>query len=140
MVESRDPAGRTRHKVAVQSGPAEEDLMDVSVNTRTTDDGIAVVEVAGEVDVYTAPTLRQHLRDATSNGARRIVVDMTEVKFLDSTGLGVLVGAMGRIREVDGTLRLVVASDHILKVLRITGLDGLIPVDADLETALAASA
>jgi anti-sigma B factor antagonist len=113
--------------------------MDVSVNTRTTDDGIAVVEVAGEVDVYTAPTLRQHLRDATSAGALRIVVDMTEVQFLDSTGLGVLVGAMGRIRELDGTLRLVVASDHILKVLRITGLDGLIPVDPDLDAALAAS-
>lgn len=112
--------------------------MDVSVSTRTTDDGIAVVEVAGEVDVYTAPTLRQHLRDATAGGAQRIVVDMTEVKFLDSTGLGVLVGAMGRIREVDGNLRLVVSSDHILKVLRITGLDGLIPVDDDVDAALAA--
>jgi anti-sigma B factor antagonist len=113
--------------------------MDVSVSTRTADGGVAVVEVSGEVDVYTAPTLRQHLRDATGAGTKRIVVDMTNVKFLDSTGLGVLVGAMGRVRETDGDMRLVVTSDHILKVLRITGLDSLIPVDEDLESALAAA-
>ena len=113
--------------------------MDLSVNTRTTDAGIAVVEVAGEVDVYTAPTLRQHLRDATGGSTPKVVVDMSEVTFLDSTGLGVLVGAMGRVREAEGTMRLVVNSDHILKVLRITGLDALIPVDADIDTALAAS-
>ena len=113
--------------------------MDLSVNTRTLDDGVVVVEVAGEVDVYTAPTLRQHLRDATSGASPRIVVDMAAVKFLDSTGLGVLVGAMGRVREADGSMRLVVTSDHILKVLRITGLDALIPVDADIDAAIAAS-
>jgi len=112
--------------------------MDLSVNTRT-DGAVSVVEVAGEVDVYTAPTLRQHLREASGGSAPRIVVDMTEVKFLDSTGLGVLVGAMGRVKEADGTLRLVVASDHILKVLRITGLDALIPVDGDAAAAIAAS-
>ena len=112
--------------------------MDLSVNTRT-DEGVSVVEVAGEVDVYTAPTLRQHLREASGGPAPRVVVDMTEVKFLDSTGLGVLVGAMGRVKEADGTLRLVVSSDHILKVLRITGLDALIPVDADAATAVSAA-
>ena len=113
--------------------------MDVSVSTRKADGDVAVVEVAGEVDVYTAPELRQQLRDATGQGVRRVVVDMTGVKFLDSTGLGVLVGAMGRIRESDGDMRLVVTSDHILKVLRITGLDALIPVDDNLDSALAAS-
>ena len=113
--------------------------MDVSVTTRTADEGVAVVEVSGEVDVYTAPTLRQHLRDATTAGTKRIVVDMTNVKFLDSTGLGVLVGAMGRVRETDGDMRLVVTSDHILKVLRITGLDALIPVDEDVESAVGAA-
>jgi anti-sigma B factor antagonist len=112
--------------------------MDLSVNTRTAD-GVAVVEVAGEVDVYTAPTLRQHLRDVSSGERPRIVVDMAEVKLLDSTGLGVLVGAMGRVRESEGTLRLVVTSDHILKVLRITGLDALIPVDTDAEQAIEAA-
>lgn len=114
--------------------------MDLSVSTRTTDSGVVVVEVDGEVDVYTAPTLRQHLRDASTGSAPRVVVDMARVTFLDSTGLGVLVGAMGRVREADGTLHLVVSSDHILKVLRITGLDALIPVDDTLESALAASA
>jgi anti-sigma B factor antagonist len=113
--------------------------MDVSVTTVKTEGGVSVVQVAGEVDVYTAPTLRQHLRDATASGSGGIVVDMTGVTFLDSTGLGVLVGAMGRVREADGSMRLVVTSDHILKVLRITGLDALIPVDADLDTAVAAA-
>lgn len=112
--------------------------MDLSVNARE-DGGVTVIEVAGEVDVYTAPTLRQHLRDASQGPAPRVVVDMTDVKFLDSTGLGVLVGAMGRIKEADGALRLVVASDHILKVLRITGLDALIPVDADAASAVSAA-
>lgn len=112
--------------------------MDVSVSTSKTDGDVTVVAVTGEVDVYTAPTLRQHLRDATGEGVKRVVVDMTEVKFLDSTGLGVLVGAMGRIRESDGDMRLVVTSDHILKVLRITGLDALIPVDESIDAAVAA--
>ena len=112
--------------------------MDLSVNTRTAD-GVVVLEVAGEVDVYTAPTFRQHLREVTTGGKPRVVVDLSEVTFLDSTGLGVLVGAMGRVREADGAMRLVVASEHILKVLRITGLDALIPVDSDVEAAVAAS-
>ena len=114
--------------------------MDLSVKVRSAQGGATVLEVAGEVDVYTAPTLRQNLRDATSVGTPRIVVDMTDVSFLDSTGLGVLVGAMGRVREAEGAMRLVVSSDHILKVLRITGLDGLIPVDQDVDAALAALA
>lgn len=113
--------------------------MDVSVSTHETAKDVVIVEVSGEVDVYTAPDLRQNLRDATTESGRRVVVDMTNVKFLDSTGLGVLVGAMGRIREGDGDMRLVVTSDHILKVLRITGLDALIPVDESVAAAVAAA-
>jgi anti-sigma B factor antagonist len=112
--------------------------MDLAVNTRL-DGAVTVLEVSGEIDVYTAPTLRQHLRESSGSDAPRVVVDLSQVKFLDSTGLGVLVGAMGRIREADGTMRLVVTSDHILKVLRITGLDALIPTDADVASAVAAA-
>jgi anti-sigma B factor antagonist len=81
-----------------------------------------VISVGGEVDVYTAPTLREAILEQTSAGNNHLVVDLSGVEFLDSTGLGVLVGALKRIRDNDGTLVLAAAPERILKVFRVTGL------------------
>jgi len=96
-----------------------------------------VVTVHGEIDVYTAPSLRERLNELVAAGHYDLVVDMEGVDFLDSTGLGVLVGGLKRARAHDGTLRLVCAQEKILKVFRITGLTKVFPIHATLEEALA---
>src|ERR1700704_1397376 len=83
-------------------------------------DGIEIVDVEGEIDVYTAPRLRELLIDLVNNGHYQLVVNMEKVEFLDSTGLGVLVGGLKRVRAHDGSLDLVCTQERILKIFRIT--------------------
>jgi anti-sigma B factor antagonist len=96
--------------------------MELSMTTRTVGDH-TVLDVGGEVDVYTAPRLRERLVELVEQGAKHVVVDLSRVEFLDSTGLGVLVGALKRLRAVNGTLGLVCAHERLLKIFRITALD-----------------
>jgi anti-sigma B factor antagonist len=109
--------------------------VDLTLATRPEGDR-TVVEVGGEIDVYTAPQLRGALNDAVADGARHLVVDMTGTEFLDSTGLGVLVGGLKRVRTMDGDLELVCSSEKILKVFRITGLTKVFTIHASLADAL----
>ena len=95
--------------------------MDLSLSTRTEGDR-TIVEVGGEIDVYTAPRLREQLVDLVADGKYHLVVDMERVDFLDSTGLGVLVGGLKKVRAHDGSLELVCNQDRLLKIFRITGL------------------
>jgi anti-sigma B factor antagonist len=97
-----------------------------------------VVDVAGEVDVYTAPTLRDHISQLVADGQYHLVLDLEEVAFLDSTGLGVLVGGLKRVRAHEGTLSLVCTQERILKVFRITGLTKVFPIHASVPDALGA--
>lgn len=101
-------------------------------------DGWAVLAVGGEVDVATAPRLREQLIGLVNEGSHRIVVDLTAVDFLDSTGLGVLVGRLKLVRNHSGWLRIVCSNDRILRVFRITGLDKVFGIHDSLEEALAA--
>src|ERR1700760_2315105 len=82
----------------------------------------AVLRVAGEVDVYTAPRLRERIRELAGAGTGHLIADLSEVDFLDSTGLGVLVGGLKRVREDGGSLALAVRTPRILRVFQITGL------------------
>jgi anti-sigma B factor antagonist len=85
-------------------------------------DGIEVIDVRGEIDIYTAPRLRELLINLVSKGSYQLVVNLDKVGFLDSTGLGVLVGGLRRVRAHDGSLDLVCTQQPILKIFRITGL------------------
>ncbi len=96
----------------------------------------SVVTLRGEIDVYTAPRLRQALIDLVEGGATQIVVDMSSVDFLDSTGLGVLVGGLKRVKSNDGELRLVVTQDRIMKIFDITGLAKVFPIFGSTDEAL----
>lgn len=89
---------------------------------------MCVVTLVGEVDVYTAPRLKEKLVSAIEGGCSNVVIDMEGVGFIDSSGLGVLVSALRRARERDGSVRLVCTRDNILKILRITGLDKVFPI------------
>ena len=96
--------------------------MDLDIGTSVVD-GRTVVQVVGEIDVYTAPQLRERLDHEIEAGRHDLVVDLSGVSFMDSTGLGVLVGRLKQIRLNDGSMRLVCAHDRVLKVFVITGLD-----------------
>ena len=110
--------------------------MDLSLSTRTEGDRTVVV-VGGEIDVYTAPKLREQLIDLVSSGQYHLVVDMEGVEFLDSTGLGVLVGGLKRVRTHNGSLQLVCSQERVLKVFRITGLTKVFAIHDTVEQALA---
>ena len=111
---------------------------DVELTVATRREGVqTVISVAGEIDVYTAPTLRERLNELVAEGEYHLVVDMAGVDFLDSTGLGVLVGGLKRARSHEGSLQLVCDQEKILKVFRITGLTKVFPIHASLEGALA---
>ena len=85
---------------------AQEDLVDLKLG-HYNKDGIEVVDVEGEIDVYTAQRLRELLIDLVNKKNYHLVVNMEKVEFLDSTGLGVLVGGLKRVRAHDGSLDLV---------------------------------
>ncbi|HYH33869.1 MAG TPA: STAS domain-containing protein [Nocardioides sp.] len=112
--------------------------MDLTLTTREAD-GKTIVAVGGEIDVYTAPKLRDKLSELVATGSYDLVVDMQEVEFLDSTGLGVLVGGLKKVRAHDGSLRLVCNQDRLLKIFRITGLAKVFVIHETADEALAAS-
>ena len=98
--------------------------------------GFTVLAVRGEVDVYTAPRLREKLVELVTQGKHQIVVDLEGVEFLDSTGLGVLVGGLKRVRSHEGDLALVCTQHRILKVFEITGLTKVFSIHDSVEDAV----
>jgi anti-sigma B factor antagonist len=123
---------------ATRRGRSLEERVDLTLKTRVEGDR-TVVSVGGEIDVYTAPKLREQLIDLVSGGSYHLIIDMENVDFLDSTGLGVLVGGLKRVRSHDGSLHLVCTQDRILKIFRITGLTKVFPIHATVDEALAAA-
>jgi anti-sigma B factor antagonist len=99
-------------------------------------DGIEIVEVEGEIDVYTAPRLRELLIELVNEGHHQLIVNMEKVEFLDSTGLGVLVGGLKRVRAHDGSLDLVCNQERILKIFRITGLTKVFGIHGTVDDAI----
>jgi len=96
----------------------------------------AVLQISGEVDVYTAPQVRDRVIRLLADGVRHVVADLREVSFLDSTGLGALVGSLKRLREQDGSLELVVADGKIMTIFRVTGLDRVFTLHSSFPDAI----
>lgn len=109
--------------------------MEFTVTTSTEGDA-AVVAATGELDAHAAPTLAAAVDPLADRPQGTLVIDLSGVDFVDSTGLGVLVGALKRVREAGGRLDVVVTSPRVLKVLGLTGLDVVIPLHASLDDAL----
>jgi anti-sigma B factor antagonist len=97
-----------------------------------------VVAVRGEIDLFTAPELKQKLTDAIEGGKTRIVVDLSDTTFLDSTALGVLIGAVKRLRSREGALVIVNIDQNIAKTFEITGLDQIFTILSTRGDAIAA--
>ncbi len=99
-------------------------------------DGAQVFDLSGSLDIATSPTVRAALAEAAEHGGHQLIVDLTNLDFLDSTGLGALIGAQRRAHEVDGAVRLVAKEGQILRLLRITGLLKVFAVYPTLDDAI----
>ena len=116
---------------------AREDLVELKLG-HYSKDGIEVIDVEGEIDIYTAPRLRELLIDLAGKNSYQLVINMDKVGFLDSTGLGVLVGGLNRVRAHDGSLDLVCTQERILKIFKITGLTKVFGIHQTVDQAIAA--
>lgn len=111
-------------------------LFDVQV---AEEGGWSVLTLTGELDLAAAPAVRSRVVALTSGGSSRLVIDLRGVDFLDSAGLGVLVGARKRVRQIDeaaGEVRLVATEPQVLRVLALAGLDRVMDVFDDRAAAL----
>jgi anti-sigma B factor antagonist len=95
-----------------------------------------VIELGGEVDLYTAPEFKERMVQVIEEGKKHVVVDLSNATFIDSTTLGVLVGGVKRLRPAGGTLSLVCSDQNIVKIFEITGLDRVFPIHETREAAL----
>ena len=105
----------------------------------TAGDDCAVIVVTGEVDVYTVPQLRELVVDLIGRGFVHLIGDLRDVDFLDSTGLGALVGTLRRVRTIDGSLMLVTKSERLMDIFKLTGLDNAFDIYPTIPKAVAAS-
>jgi anti-sigma B factor antagonist len=96
----------------------------------------AVMRVTGEIDMATAPRLRQHVQTVTARKPAGLVLDLDRVDFIDSTGLGVMVGAAKRMRMIDGGFRIVCSQKHLNSLFEITRLNEVFDLYESLEDAL----
>jgi anti-sigma B factor antagonist len=100
--------------------------------TATNTEDRTVIAVSGEVDIATSPALDAAVITAIGEGAKHITIDLTDVSFMDSSGLGVIVRGLKRSREAEIDLDLVISNDRVLKVFSITGLDQVIKIHSAL--------
>jgi anti-sigma B factor antagonist len=109
----------------------------------TSGDDVAVVVAGGELDYAASPQLKERLGESIEAGASHLVLDLSMATFIDSTAIGVLVGAVMRLRELDGrSLTVVCAGEdqRVLRIFEIAGLDSLITLHRSREEALSALA
>ena len=114
--------------------------MNFQISDTAIDDDTHVIELGGEVDLYTAPEFKERMVQVIEDGKKHIVVDLSKATFIDSTTLGVLVGGVKRLRPAGGSLTLVCTDPNICKIFEITGLDRVFPIHATRDEALAALA
>jgi anti-sigma B factor antagonist len=124
------------HRIPIWTGYARH--VDLVLAREYITDGVAVISLTGEIDVYTAVRARESLTAAVESGHYFLVLDMRRTQFLDSTGLGVITGALKRCRAHDGTVTIVVGSLRILKIFRITGLYAVFRLFNDVTAAIEA--
>ncbi|HEV7180505.1 MAG TPA: STAS domain-containing protein [Candidatus Baltobacteraceae bacterium] len=109
----------------------------MSIDIKTENHGeLLIYRLRGSLDLATSPSVRAALMEAAGQGSHEIVVDLTKLEFLDSTGLGALIGAHRRALENGGKVRLAVGEGAIARLLNITGLLAVFPVYHTLEDAL----
>jgi anti-sigma B factor antagonist len=115
----------------------EEQQAEFGMRRTALSDHTALVELSGQIDLHTAPQLTAHLLSAIDDGAVNVVVDLTETTFIDSMTLGILLGAVKRLRPRGGQLQVVSADPSIRKIFEITLLDRVFALCETRDEALA---
>lgn len=115
-----------------------ETSMNLKVTPRPLGDAMQALDLEGEVDVYTAPALRQAIVEQVDSGTKHLMINLSRVEYLDSTGLGILIGGVKRLKEQGGSLRLTGPSARITRIFEITGLNKIFDVYPTEQEALAA--
>jgi anti-sigma B factor antagonist len=110
--------------------------LDIKVNTRVLNDKAQAVEVQGEIDVYTSPRVKETINELIEKGHYQLVINLEGVRYIDSTGLGVLIGALKKVREHNGRILLVCTNPQIKKIFNITGLVKIFEIFKDEDEAL----
>ncbi len=110
------------------------------IQDRAVDGDTHVISVSGEVDLFTAPEFKQRVMAPISAGVDNVIVDLTETTFIDSSSLGVLIGAHRRLKARGKRLIVACHDEALVKTFRITGLDGVFQLVDSLEAALGARA
>lgn len=103
--------------------------MNLSVNTEKNNDH-TVVKIAGEIDAYTAPELKESFLPLMKESSNHVQVDLEEVNYMDSTGLGVFVSALKASNESGSTFEVINVHDRVYRIFKITGLDEIIQIKA----------
>ena len=111
--------------------------MILEIDVQTTPDQIPIISLKGEIDLHTCGAFRDTMRDLIENKHYNLVVNLAEVPYLDSAALGVLVDAVRRVREHDGSICLVSTTPFVRRAFEITRLVKIFQLYDDTETALA---
>ena len=106
------------------------------ISDRKVDDDTHVVSVSGEIDLFTAPEFKQRMSAPIEEGRSNLIVDLSRTTFIDSSSLGVLIGAHRRLKLRGGSLVVVCDDEAIAKTFKITGLDGVFTLAPTVEAAL----
>jgi anti-sigma B factor antagonist len=109
-----------------------------SLSDEAVDADTQLLRARGELDLYAAPELKRRLASAIDAGKTRIVVDLTDASFMDSTALGVLLGALKRLRVRDGALAVASEQPTILRILEVTGMNQVLDLHKTADDALTA--
>jgi anti-sigma B factor antagonist len=110
--------------------------IEFGIQDRAVDGNTHVVSVTGEVDLFTAPEFRQRVMAPIAAGVDHVIVDLMGTTFIDSSSLGVLIGAHRRLKERGGSLIVACDVESIVKTFRITGLDGVFQLAGSVDAAL----
>jgi anti-sigma B factor antagonist len=111
-------------------------MIDFGLRDEPVDERTHVVAPRGEVDSLTAPQLGRRLLGLVDDGKRRLVVDLSSVTFMDSTGIGVLLNALRQLASRRGQLVLVCPTERVIRPFKVTGLVGYLPIFRSREEAL----
>jgi anti-sigma B factor antagonist len=110
--------------------------IEFEITDRKVDDETHVVAVTGEIDLFTAPEFKQRMSAPIDAGRSRLIVDLSDTTFIDSSSLGVLIGAHRRLKLRGGALMVVCDNEAIAKTFKITGLDGVFAIAPTVDDAL----
>lgn len=104
--------------------------MNLTISSASLSDDARIIRISGEIDIYSSTELKQEVTVCLARGVRILMLDLTDVEYVDSTGLGLMIGALKRLRETQGKLILINPSVRLLRVFEITGLDRVFDICA----------